>query len=254
MKKWRNSMLKKMNNDEFEKLEQQVLQRENFQIIRTCQKFSIKKHIDKILVVINSSEIANHRKTKQLLSRLLKLQRKCIKHDIDWEITMENESISAIFIDNKGVEINSKFYNELEVVVNMAQIKGKRSRIEYIYDKSCEYLDNECRRLNYCDFKNDVCIAKRNPCRGKEKKMGCCYHVKLFSFKESKMCEYLSKDGSCSAKCFACKLFTCDAIKEKYRIRDITYADCFFNLLQKLVIRVSILTPRDKIISRLLWL
>ncbi len=247
-------MLKKISIDEFKQLEQQMESSNDIQLVRTCEKFDLKKNLNKILVVINSFEISDYKQTKGLLRKLLKLQKKCIKNHINWGVTIGNESISAVLVADENSEINPKFYNELEVVVNLAELKDKRSRIEYIYDKSCQYLDKECRRLNYCDFKNDVCVAKRNPCRGKEKKMGCCYHVKLFSFKDSKMCEYLSKDGSCSAKCFACKLFTCDAIKEKYRIKDITYADCFFNLLQKIIIRVSILTPRDKIINRLMWL
>lgn len=247
-------MLKKMSDDEFKQLKQGIGTNGNIQLIRTCERSNVKKKFNKILVVIKSFEISDYKHTKKLLRKLLKLQKKCIKNHINWGITIENENISAILVADENLAINPKFYNELEVVVNLSELKAKRSRIEYIYDKSCEYLDKECRRLNYCDFKNDVCVAKRNPCRGKEKKMGCCYHVKLFSFKDSKMCEYLSKDGSCSAKCFACKLFTCDAIKEKYRIKDITYADCFFNLLQKIIIRVSILTPRDKIINRLMWL
>lgn len=249
-----NDMLKKISNNEFKNLERQVLKNSNTQIIHTCQKINIKRHINNILIVINSSEISSYKQTRNLINKLLRLQKKCIKKGINLNFILDNENISAIFIDEPKNAINSKFYNELEVVINLAKIKNKKDRIEYIYDKSCEYLDNESRRLNYCDFKNDVCIAKRNPCKGKERKMGCCYHVKLFSLKESQLCEYLSKDGRCSTACLACKLYTCDAIKEKFKIKDIIYADCFFNLLQKLVIRVSILTPKEKIISKLILL
>lgn len=247
-------MLKKITNNELKNLEIKLSENNNVQIIHTCQKFKIRKNITNVLIVIKSSEISNHKQTKHLIKKLLKLQKKCIRNGIDLNILSNNESISAVLIAEKDNIINTKFYNELDVIINLAKIKNKKDRIEYIYDKSCEYLDNEAKRLNYCDFKNDVCIAKRNPCRGKERKMGCCYHVKLFSFKEHQLCEYLSKDGTCSTKCFACKLYTCDAIKQKFRIRDITYADCFFNLLQKLVIRVSVLTPKEKIISKLLLL
>ena len=81
--------------------------------------------------------------------------------------------------------------------------------------------------------------------------MGCCYHVSVIPFKKNTLCKYLhNKD--CTTKCFACKLFTCDAVKVKYKIKDIIYVDCFFNIIQKIILKATVLTSKEAIIKMLM--
>ena len=124
-------------------------------------------------------------------------------------------------------------------------------KYDYIYDKSCDYLDNEFKCKNICEFKNDKCIAKRNfNCT-----CGCCRHYKSLFSNELVQCEYLV-NKRCTTKCLVCKMFTCNYIvknkKIEYRFKDIFLADKFFNPIQKIIILISFFTSKEKIIKRLL--
>ena len=221
-------------------------------IIDLGKKSIIKNNTNHIIFMIPINLVNSRKKLRSIIKKILKLQKQCFKKNINIGATVEGREMLGIIINKNDEAIDKNNLRELEVIINLSKIKDEKARIEYVYDEACDYLDSECRRLNYCDFKDDVCIAKRNPSRGKEIKMGCCYHIKMFkSNKNKKMCEYM-QDRHCTTKCFACKLFTCDAVKEKYRIKDMASVDCFFNPVQKLILRVSILTPKEKIINRLL--
>jgi len=67
-------MLKKISIDEFKQLEQQMESSNDIQLVRTCEKFDLKKNLNKILVVINSFEISDYKQTKGLLRKLLKFR------------------------------------------------------------------------------------------------------------------------------------------------------------------------------------
>lgn len=241
-------MLSIFTKKEMENILEKIPQNSEFQIIYTSKKLKLNNNVKNILIVITALEIADYKQTKKLIKKILKLQKYCIKRNIKMSIFVNNEEVSAILLNEEKIQINSKYYTELNTVINLAKFKNKNERIEYIYDSACEYLDNECKRLNYCDFQNDVCIYKRTTTNETPRKMGCCYRVKLFPIEKHEVCEYL-KDGVCTTKCLACKMYTCDGIKIKYRIKDIIYLDCFFNPLQKLILRFAILTSKEKIIS-----
>lgn len=245
-------MLEILNSNEELGILQDIKANKQVQIIELGKKIKLEKNITNVIVVIKAELINSRKVLRRIINQLLNLQRKCLKKNIEIGYNIHDRKINMVILNQENIGINNKNFDELKVTNALSELKTEKDKIEYLYDKACEYLDNECRRLNYCDFKDDVCIAKRNPCRGEEVKMGCCYHVKIFSFKKHKRCEFL-QDRKCTAQCFACKLFTCDAVKEKYKIKDILYIDCYFNLAQKLILRCSVLTPKEKIISRLLW-
>ena len=123
---------------------------------------------------------------------------------------------------------------------------------EYIYDKICEYLDNEFINKNLCNFENDKCIAKRNTnCT-----MGCCHNFKSLFSNNLVVCKYL-QNKTCSAHCLSCKLFTCDYLQKQgiqFKISDILLADCFFNIMQKLIIKASLFTTKEQIIKEIMFL
>ena len=124
-------------------------------------------------------------------------------------------------------------------------------KYDYIYDKSCDYLDNEFQCKNICEFENDKCIAKRNfNCTS-----GCCRHYKSLFSNKLVQCKYLV-NKRCTTKCLVCKMFTCSYIVKnkniKYRFKDIFLVDKFFNPIQKIIILISFFTSKEKIIKRLL--
>ena len=149
---------------------------------------------------------------------------------------LENENLKSLLISLKAIFIKDKF-----------------ERYNYLYDEACNFLDRMFEKNNYCDFKNDFCVAKRN-CRSNRKKMGCCYHInKKDPFGEFVFCEYLGKKG-CNTKCIACKLMTCDYIKVKLKLENIPYMDCFFNVFQKFIMKISFFTLKEKVLKRVMFL
>jgi len=138
-----------------------------------------------------------------------------------------------------------------------------RAKYENIYDKVCEYLDNEFYGKNVCDFQNDKCGEKRNT----SSLVGCCrpYKNKLLGpllpakYNRVKACKYLDEDKKCGAECISCKLYTCDYLRGKgiqFKMKDMELLKNF-NIVQKYILKYSVFIPKEKIINRLLrwrWL
>lgn len=91
----------------------------------------------------------------------------------------------------------------------------RKKQYEEIYDKICNYLDEEFKKNNYCDFRSDRCVANR---LGKtpEDTMGCCYNFneKLFSIKDIRVCEF-QENEICKINCIGCKLFSCKYLSKR---------------------------------------
>ena len=84
---------------------------------------------------------------------------------------------------------NIEGYNEAIEALN---IKSRIKRINYIYDKSCEIIDNYNKKNSIdCEFENGHCIVHRNT----KYINGCC-----------RLCRYQSEKG-CKSKNLTCKLF-----------------------------------------------
>lgn len=186
---------------------------------------------DKVYLMIDLNNITN----------LKKLVKKIKKNTKDYE-----KDKFALLIKSNG---DKEFENDVISCINAALCKNRKERIEYIYDAVCSYLDEEFRKNNYCDFKNDVCKAKRN-CK-EVVKMGCCHKVK--NLLKGKLVECpLLKNKTCSTSCITCKLFTCDAIDRKFKLKDIPLINIYFDPIQKFIIKTSFFTTRETIINRLL--
>ncbi len=211
-------------------------------------------HIDKDK--INMLYIENIQKlelfeVKKIVRKISKIINKIDKSNVKFGTKIEDKKIVCIIIAENKDNHNVK---DLIKAVNACIIKDKYNRYDYLYDEACNYLDNEFSKNNYCDFKDDICIAKRNlPTRPEGKKMGCCYNfTKIGVFGKRPRCEYLGDKG-CTAKCIGCKLMTCDYIKVKFKIKDIILLDCFFNVVQKLIIKMRCFTPKKQIMKELMF-
>ena len=154
---------------------------------------------------------------------------------------------------------NYKSSNEQDVqdILQALKIQFLHSKVEkvtYIYDKTCEYLDNQFITKNLCQFENNKCIAKRDY----DLECGCCRHAKDMSFfslmtSELVECEYLN-DKRCIADCITCKLYTCPFLNKlgiKIKIKDLFLINNYFNFVQKLIIKTSPFTPKEKILKKL---
>ena len=197
-----------------------------------------------ILLSINLNESVSIKKLVKKIKRIIK---KCYKKKV--KIGIEKGEKNII-----GEIVGKSKLNEHKIIecIKASLISEKRKRIEYIYEQVCQDLDEEFAKNNYCDFKDDVCIGKRN-CKDKIT-MGCCHKfINPITMKGGlKECPYL-KDKHCSTQCITCKLFTCDAIKVKFRLKDIPLIAFYFNPIQKIIVKTSFFTNKEKIINRLVF-
>ena len=155
------------------------------------------------------------------------------------------------FLENNN---DPKIEEKLKVIEKVLDIKDKEKRLDYLYDLICDYLDNEFKDKNICNFKCDICARRQDMIdRGIKKdtyKNGCCY-----SYLKKKDCIYLNKNGTCKTKNIGCKLFTCHYLKKKgykYKLNDIYLAKYFFNFRQKLYIENAIKLPKSEVIKEIL--
>ena len=153
----------------------------------------------------------------------------------------------------KEYTLNDEYPQELGIILNMTDIlntRNKKEKYNKIYDRACDYLDNEFRTKNICDFKNGICISRKNFKKDPKNYpliYGCC-------FTKGRVCPNLI-NYSCSIKCLSCKLFTCRYLTKKhikYRINDILLLKLFFNLRQKEVISNQLFTDEDEFIKILM--
>lgn len=146
-----------------------------------------------------------------------------IKRNLNLCCFIDNKKIIAYIICN---DIHNQKNIDLVLAINGILIKNKIDRYNFLYDEVCNFLDENSKKYNYRDFKNDICIGKRN--RVGVRTMGCCHHLdKRGLFGKLIICEHLV-NNLCNTKCISCKLFMCDELKIKYRIRDFILLDYFF--------------------------
>lgn len=93
---------------------------------------------------------------------------------------------------------------ETKNLINGLNIKNRKQRIKYVFNKCCEMLDNDF-PSNACEFINGQCIVQRQ--NKSTQKCGCCRY-----------CEYVTKKG-CPSKNVACKIFNCSEITKKYKLK-----------------------------------
>lgn len=168
----------------------------------------------------------------------------------NYEEIIQNKNVICVICVS---DLKNENLKSLLVSLKAIFIKDKFERYSYLYDEACDFLDGQFKENNYCDFKDDVCVNKRN-CESNRKKMGCCYRInKKNLLGEFVLCEYLGKKG-CNTKCIACKLMTCDYIKVKLKLENIPYMDCFFNIFQKFIMKISFFTLREKVLKRVMFL
>lgn len=146
-----------------------------------------------------------------------------------------------------------------EAVEAALGIPDKRERYEYVYDALCNYLDNEFSINNFCDFRDGKCAAVRDDVAGQFVKpseaVGCCFSYEPGSgIHRAKVCKYLG-DKMCKTKCLACKLYTCEFLREKgvnFNISDFPEIKRIFSRKQIEVLKNNLFSSREDIVDKLL--
>lgn len=145
---------------------------------------------------------------------------------------------------NKELETNDKEVKQISLLVEALNIKNKKERLFFIYDKACDLLDNDFYGKNICEFKCGKCIRDRklNNMGG-----GCCCDSKF----HKSMCQYLTDKG-CQVRCLACKFHICDTLKKKgykYRLNDIYILKYLLNWKQKLIIYNDFFMNKEEVLK-----
>lgn len=122
--------------------------------------------------------------------------------------------------------------NNIDIIVNGLNIKNRKKRITYVYDKACELIDASVKGINICGFKNNKCYVQRKLNNGKCN--GCCRN-----------CVYQNKTG-CPTKNLACKLFNCSEVTSRYKT--VTYDD--LTILKLLSIKNRFIVKSDYFSTR----
>ena len=131
------------------------------------------------------------------------------------------------------------------IIKEILLLETLKEQYEAVYDLTCKDLDKQFKDHNFCDFKNNQCIAHRH--LGNTKTMGCCNT-------RGSICPYL-KNEQCSINCISCKLFTCNYLKRKginFKVRNNPLLKRFFNKKQLLVLTNNLFHDKDVIIQKLL--
>lgn len=117
-------------------------------------------------------------------------------------------------------------YEEVKIINNALNIKSRRKRIKYIYDKACEMVDDNFKDIkNPCGFKCNKCYTQYNT----NNYNGCC-----------RLCRFQSNTG-CLTKNLTCKLFYCTEVRKRHKF--IEFDD--LKILKLLSIRQRIILKHD---------
>lgn len=243
------------------------------------EKYIKRNKIKNIIIGINLDNINSERDVKSFIKSIRKIGQVCRKinvqiginekinnesnnsnknnednkNKIDNEDINDGEVISCIIFNYRD-KLNIKDYEVKDLIdsIKIEMYDTKKERYNYIYDKTYDMLNYEFTVKNLCQFKDNKCIEKRRT----NVICGCCRRYKNIFSKKLVKCRYL-KNKKCVAKCISCKLFTCDTLKKKnikYGIKNFYLLNNYFNFIQKLIIKYSVYTPKDKIMKRLLIL
>lgn len=155
-----------------------------------------------------------------------------------------NDMIDDSFLENHQVD---KDITDMIYMIHAINIKEMEERYSYIYDRVCQFLDQEFQEKNICQFEKNLCIGVRKHCQC-HSEYGCCYGRKRG------LCKNLV-DNHCTIQAISCKLFTCSCLrKEKieFKINDIVLLKYFFNPIQKYYIEYSLFKDKSEMIPLLL--
>ncbi len=141
---------------------------------------------------------------------------------------------------DKSINSKNSEIKQVSYLVEALNIKNKKKRLEFVYDKSCDLLDADFYGKNICEFKNGKCLHDRYY---GGKGGGCCCRSD-----HSLMCKHLTKTG-CSVRCLSCKFHICNLVKKKgirYHFNDIYLIKYLFNWKQKLMIFTDFFMTKEE--------
>ena len=123
---------------------------------------------------------------------------------------------------------DNKEIRQISLLVEACNIKKRKERIRFIYDASCDLLDDDFYGCNLCQFKNNQCFVNR---MHKNSLDGCCR-----SRDNKSACKYLVKH-KCTNRNLTCKIHICSYMKKRgysYKLNDILMIKYLYSWKQKI--------------------
>lgn len=139
----------------------------------------------------------------------------------------------------KKVYFKEESKYDIKDIIDALNIKKRKQRLTFIYDKTCEKIDNHYNNKDICGFKEGKCYVQQKLNNGNIN--GCC-----------RWCLYQSPKG-CTTKNISCKLFTCTEVEKRCKIIKFDDLDILKILTkrQKLITKTNYFTKRETFINDL---
>ena len=177
------------------------------------------------------------------------------------KVEFKNDYESNIKIIKNLLFIIKNYSNSLIKALQATLIKDERTRVEFLYDYLCDYLDILWNEKNPCQFdENSSCISQREKSAPHDVH-GCCYSFNytknpLTFTTASEVCKYLEKGKGCTTKNLSCKIFVCKYLREN-RIFNIDFDNfvipkAFFTENQILIMKYNHFHTKEELIDKLL--
>ena len=62
---------------------------------------------------------------------------------------------------DKEIDSDDKEVKQISLLTEALNIKKRKERLKFVYDKACELLDGDFYGKNICEFKNNICLHDR---------------------------------------------------------------------------------------------
>lgn len=146
---------------------------------------------------------------------------------------------SLIYYKTYFKSINNLENKNVEAICEGLNIKNRKERITYTYDKACDIVDSQNKGINICGFKNNKCYVQRK--LNNNKCNGCC-----------RGCLYQTNKG-CSTKNLTCKLFNCSEVKKRFKTLEYKDLDILklLSLKNRHIIKSDYFSTREEVLKDL---
>lgn len=138
---------------------------------------------------------------------------------------------------------DNKEVRQISLLVEALNIRNRKERLNFIYDKSCDLLDEDFYGCNLCEFKNNKCFVNR---MHKGSVDGCCR-----SRDNMNACKFLI-NHRCTNRNLACKIHICSYMKNKgykFKVNDIYMIKYLYSWKQKIFCYFNLFIDKEKFLK-----
>ena len=193
---------------------------------------------------LNSRLGSNQKETQKINGLNNKIILKCYKRIMKFISVLGKSKVQYSRTIYCVGECKNDNLSVLEAILNAHFIGNYKERIAYIYDKSCDIIQNFYTKNNFCDFKDGVCVNRRNNVTNPKYNKNACCKVG---------CKHMGECG-CKTSNLACKFFFCNYLKNKGVMmspKEFLPTKLYFNHWQRNIAKYYLFEDREKVLQKL---